>query len=101
MMAGGVMSGCRGGIDSCGIGSGDNCTCDGGSGSGGGAHLRRYSDADVQRAVRGRRRLDGDNILRQLPCSKHGKPYKTETKDIDTQASDAILALGVGYRLTV
>jgi hypothetical protein len=51
----------------------------------------------VQRAVHGRRRLDGDDILRQSPCSKHGKPYKNETKDIDTQASDAILALGVGY----
>jgi len=47
-------------------------------------------------------RPDGDEILRQSPCSKNGKkPYKTETKDIDTQASDAILALGVGYRLTV
>jgi hypothetical protein len=46
-------------------------------------------------------RPDGDDILRQSPCSKNGKPYKTETKDIDTQASDAILALGVGYRLTV
>ncbi len=46
-------------------------------------------------------RPDGDDILRQLTCSKNGKPYKTETKDIDTQASDAILALGVGYRLTV
>ena len=43
--------------------------------------------------------VDGDDILRQSPCSKNGKPYKTETKDIDTQASDAILALGVGYRL--
>ena len=101
MMAGGVMSGCRGGIDSCGIGSGDNCTCDGGSGGGGGAHLRRYRDADGQRAVRGRRQAGWDDILRQSPCSKNGKPYKTETKDIDTQASDAILALGVGYRLTV
>ncbi len=46
-------------------------------------------------------RPDGDDILRQSPCSKNGKPCKTETKDIDTQASDAILALGVGYRLTV
>jgi hypothetical protein len=46
-------------------------------------------------------RPDGDDNLRQSPCSKNGKPYKTETKDIDTQASDAILALGVGYRLTV
>ena len=45
--------------------------------------------------------VDGDDILRQSPCSKNGKPYKTETKDIDTQASDAISALGVGYRLTV
>jgi len=55
VMAGGVMSGCRGGVDSCDIGSGDNCTCDGGSGGGGGTHLRRYSDAaDARRAVRGR-----------------------------------------------
>ncbi len=46
-------------------------------------------------------RPDGDDILRQSPCSKNRKPYKTETKDIDTQASDTILALGVGYRLTV
>ena len=46
-------------------------------------------------------RPDGDDILRQSPCSKNGKPYKTETKDIDTQASDAILALGVGYQLAV
>jgi hypothetical protein len=46
-------------------------------------------------------RPDGDDILRQSPCSINGKPYKTETKDIDTQASDGILALGVGYRLTV
>ncbi len=46
-------------------------------------------------------RPDGDDILRQSPCSINGKPYKTETKDIDTQASDVILALGVGYRLTV
>jgi hypothetical protein len=54
VMAGGVMSSCRGGVDSCDIGSGDNCTCDGGSGGGGGAHLRRYSDAaDARRAVRG------------------------------------------------
>ena len=45
--------------------------------------------------------VDGDDILRQSPCGKNGKPYKTETKDIDTQASDAISALGVGYRLTV
>ena len=45
-------------------------------------------------------RPDGDDILRQSPCSKNGT-YKTETKDIDTQASDAILALGVGYRLVV
>jgi hypothetical protein len=37
-------------------------------------------------------------VLRQLPCHKNWKPYKTETNDIDTQASDAILALGVGYR---
>ena len=36
--------------------------------------------------------------LRQSPCSKNWKPYKIETKDIDTQAFDAILALGVGYR---
>ena len=34
-------------------------------------------------------RPDGDDILRQSPCSKNGKPYKTETKAIDTQASDA------------
>ena len=98
MMAGGVMSGCRGGV---GIGSGDNCTYDGGSGGGGGAHLRRYSDADAQRAVRGRRQAGWDDILRQSPCSKNGKPYKTEINDIDTQASDAILALGVGFRLAV
>ncbi len=44
-------------------------------------------------------RPDGDDILRQSPCSKNVKPYKTETNDIDTQASDAILALGVGYQL--
>jgi hypothetical protein len=44
---------------------------------------------------------DGDDILQQSPCSKNWKPYKIETKDIDTQASDAILALGVGYRLPV
>ena len=25
---------------------------------------------------------DGDDILRQSPCSKKGKPYKIETKDI-------------------
>ncbi len=55
MMVGGVTSGCRGGVDSYGIGSGDNCTYDGGSGGGGGAHLRRYSNADARRAVRGRR----------------------------------------------
>jgi hypothetical protein len=35
-------------------------------------------------------RPDGDDILRQSPCSKKGKPYKIKTKDIDTQASDAI-----------
>ena len=46
-------------------------------------------------------RPDGDDILRQSPCSKNGKPYKTEINDIDTQASDAILALGVGFRLAV
>ena len=46
-------------------------------------------------------RPDGDDSMWQSPCSKNGMPYKTETKDIDTQASDAILALGVGYRLTV
>ncbi len=46
-------------------------------------------------------RPDWDDILRQSPCSKNGKPYTSETKDIDTQASDAILALGVGYRLAV
>ncbi len=46
-------------------------------------------------------RPDGDNILWQSPCSKKGKPYKIKTKDIDTQASDAILALGVGYQLPV
>ena len=46
-------------------------------------------------------RPDGDDIMWQSPCSKNGMPYKTETKDIDTQASDRILALGVGYRLTV
>ncbi len=39
---------------------------------------------------------DGDDSSWQSPCSKNWKPYKTETKDIDTQASDAILALGVG-----
>ncbi len=49
MMVGGFVSGYRGGVDSCGIGSGDNFTCDGGgSGGGGGAHLRRYSDADAR-----------------------------------------------------
>ncbi len=42
-------------------------------------------------------RPDRDDILQLSPCSKKGKPYKIETKDIDTQASDAILALGVGY----
>ena len=50
---------------------------------------------------------DGDlydsrsTILRQLPCSKNWKSYKIETKDIDTQVLDAILALGVGCRLMV
>jgi hypothetical protein len=39
--------------------------------------------------------------LQQSPCSKNGKPYKIETKDIDIQALDAILQLGVGYRLMV
>jgi hypothetical protein len=37
-------------------------------------------------------------ILRQLPHSNNEKSYKIETKDIDVQASNAILALGVGYR---
>jgi hypothetical protein len=63
--------------------------------------MTRYSDADAQRQSVADSRSDGDGIMRQLPCSKNGKPYKTETKDIDTQASDAILALGVGYRLAV
>jgi hypothetical protein len=35
-------------------------------------------------------RPDGDDILRQSPCSKNGKPYKTETKDIGIQAFGAI-----------
>jgi hypothetical protein len=36
-------------------------------------------------------------VLRQSPCSKNWKPYKTETKDIGIQAYDAILQSGVGY----
>ncbi len=36
-------------------------------------------------------------ILRQLPCSNDKKSYKIETKDIDIQASNAILAHGVSY----
>ena len=35
-------------------------------------------------------------ILQSLPCSKNWKPYKIETKDIDTHALDPILALYVG-----
>jgi hypothetical protein len=34
--------------------------------------------------------------LQQSPYSNNWKPYKIETKDIDTQALDAVLALGVG-----
>jgi len=44
---------------------------------------------------------DGDDILRQSPCSKKGKPYKIETKDIGIQAYYAILQLCVGCRLMV
>jgi hypothetical protein len=40
-------------------------------------------------------------ILRQSSCSKNWKPYKIETKDIDNQALDGILQLGVGFRLMV
>ena len=40
-------------------------------------------------------------ILQQSLCTKNWKPYKIETNDIDTQALDAILALGVGCRLMV
>jgi hypothetical protein len=36
-------------------------------------------------------------ILRQSPCSNNKKSNKIETKDIDIQASNSILALGVGY----
>ena len=46
--------------------------------------MTRYSDADAQRQSVADGRSDGDGIMRQLPCSKNGKPYKTETKDIDT-----------------
>jgi hypothetical protein len=38
-------------------------------------------------------------VLRRLPCSKNWKPYKIETKDIGIQVFDAVLALGVGYRM--
>ena len=44
-------------------------------------------------------RPDGDDIMRQSPCSKNGNRNKNGTKDIGIQAFDAILQLGVGYRL--
>jgi hypothetical protein len=43
----------------------------------------------------------GTTVLQQSPCSKNGKPYKFETKDIGIQASDVVLQLVMGYRLTV
>ena len=49
-MVGGVMSGCRGGVDSCGIGS-DTIELATSSGGGGGTHLRRYSDARAQKGL--------------------------------------------------
>ena len=44
-------------------------------------------------------RPDGDDIMRQSPCSKNGNRNKNGTKDIGIQAFDAILQLRVGYRL--
>jgi hypothetical protein len=44
-------------------------------------------------------RPDGDDIMRQSPCSKNGNRNKNGTKDIGIQAFDAILQLCVGYRL--
>ena len=46
-------------------------------------------------------RPDGDDILRQSPCSKNWKPNQIETIDIGIQAYYAILQLCVGYRLMV
>ena len=44
-------------------------------------------------------RPDGDDIMRQSPCSKNENRNKNGTKDIGIQAFDAILQLRVGYRL--
>ena len=44
-------------------------------------------------------RPDGDDIMRQSPCSKNGNRNKNGTKDIGIQAFDAILQLLVGYWL--